>query len=79
MGEFPATLQNMHYDGADAAVKGQLYMYPHDFPNHWIQQTYLPDILRDAVYYNLGENKNEQAFKAYWDKIKQPHSAGGTT
>lgn len=79
VGAIPRQLQNMHYDGADAKVKGQHYLYPHDFPNHWTQQTYLPDILRDTHYYTFGDNKNEQAFKAYWDKIKQPHSAGGTT
>lgn len=79
VGAIPRQLQNMHYDGADAKVKGQHYLYPHDFPNHWTQQTYLPDVLRDTHYYTFGDNKNEQAFKAYWDKIKQPHSAGGTT
>ena len=68
--DFPRHLQNKHFDGDDAQVKGQHYLYPHDFPNHWVQQQYLPDALKDRVYYTYGENKNEQAAKAYWQKIK---------
>ncbi len=68
---FPRQLQNKHYDGADAKVKGQFYLYPHDYPNHWVQQQYLPDGVKDAVYYEPENNKNEQAYKAYWEKIKK--------
>lgn len=68
--DFPRHLQNKHFDGAEAEVKGQNYLYPHDFPNHWVQQQYLPDALKDRVYYEYGENKTEQAAKAYWQKIK---------
>lgn len=67
---FPRCLQNMHYDGADAKVKGQFYQYPHDFPNRWVNQQYMPEDLEGTIYYKAAENKNEQAFKAYWDKIK---------
>ncbi|MGN0488694.1 MAG: replication-associated recombination protein A [Ruminococcus sp.] len=69
-GPIPRTLQNKHFDGEDNPNKGQFYNYPHDFPNHYVQQQYLPDNLKDAVYYEYGDNKSEQAFKAYWDKIK---------
>ena len=69
-GPIPRTLQNKHFDGEDAEVKGQFYQYPHDFPNRWVDQQYLPDALKDRVYYEYGENKMEQAAKAYWDKIK---------
>ena len=69
-GPIPRQLQNMHYDGDDAAVKGQFYMYPHDYPNRWVQQQYLPDALKDKQYYYYGDNKQEQAAKEYWDKIK---------
>jgi putative ATPase len=69
-GPIPRQLQNKHYDGADAKVKGQFYLYPHDFPGHWVEQQYLPDVLRGKVYYRPGENKTEQAAKAYWDAIK---------
>lgn len=69
-GPIPRQLQNKHYDGEDAEVKGQFYLYPHDFENHWTAQQYLPDVLKDKHYYSFGQNKNEQAFKAYWEKIK---------
>ena len=66
----PRQLQNKHYDGDDVQNKGQFYVYPHDYPNHWAYQQYLPDALKNTQYYKFGDNKNEQAFKAYWDKIK---------
>lgn len=69
-GPIPRTLQNKHYDGEDAEVKGQHYIYPHPYPNHWVEQQYLPDKIKDAVYYNYGNNKNEQKFKEYWQKVK---------
>lgn len=71
IGPIPRRLQNMHYDGEDNQNKGQFYNYPHDYPNHYIKQQYLPDVLKDAVYYEYGDNKNEQSFKSYWDKIKE--------
>lgn len=69
-GPVPRQLQNMHYDGEDNNNKGQFYNYPHDYPNHYVNQQYLPDIIRDRVYYEYGNNKNELAYKAYWDRIK---------
>ena len=69
-GPIPRQLQNKHYDGADAKVKGQHYIYPHDYPNHWVEQQYLPDAIKDRRYYQPGDNKNEQAFAQYWKKIK---------
>ena len=69
-GAIPRQLQNKHYDGADAKVKGQFYNYPHDFKNHWVEQQYLPNAIKDAIYYVPAENKNEQAFAEYWRKIK---------
>ena len=69
-GPIPRTLQNKHFDGEDAEVKGQFYQYPHDFPGRWVDQQYLPDALKDRVYYHFGENKTEQAAKAYWERFK---------
>ena len=66
----PRQLQNVHYDGEEREQKGQNYIYPHMYPNHWVYQQYLPDDIRDHVYYEFGENKTEQAYKSYWDKIK---------
>lgn len=70
-GSVPRQLQNKHFDGADAKVKGQFYQYPHEFKNHYVKQQYLPDNLKNTVYYQFGDNKNEQSFKAYMDKIKE--------
>lgn len=66
----PRQLQNVHYDGEERAVKGQHYLYPHSYPNHWIDQQYLPDDIRDHRYYTPGENKTEQAYQEYWKRIK---------
>ena len=70
-GDFPRHLQNKHFDGEGAEIKGQNYLYPHDYPNHWVKQQYLPDNLKDRKYYEYGENKNEQAAKKYWEHIKK--------
>ena len=66
----PRQLQNVHFDGEERAEKGQHYLYPHSYPNHWIPQQYLPDDIADHTYYECGDNKTEQAYKAYWDRIK---------
>ena len=70
-GPIPRQLQNKHCDGADNPRKGQFYQYPHDFPNHWVRQQYLPDELRNARYYRSGDNKTERAYAHYWETVKQ--------
>ena len=67
----PRTLQNTHYDGDEAKIKGQHYKYPHDYPHHYVKQQYLPDDIKDAKYYIYQDNKYEQALKEYWDKVKK--------
>lgn len=69
-GRIPRCLQNKHYDGDDVKNKGQFYKYPHSFPHCWVEQQYLPDALLGRQYYKFGDNKTEQAAKAYWDAIK---------
>ena len=66
---FPRHLQNMHADSY-SMEREQGYLYPHDYPNHWVQQQYLPDELVGTKYYEYGPNKVEQAAKQYWDAIK---------
>jgi putative ATPase len=68
-GDFPRHLQNMHADSY-SMEREQGYNYPHNYPNHWVKQQYLPDDLKDARYYEYGPNKVEQAAKQYWDAIK---------
>ncbi len=69
-GDIPRHLQNKHFDGEDAEIRGQHYKYPHSFPNHYVKQQYLPDNIKNKKYYEFGNNKTEQKFKEYWDKIK---------
>lgn len=69
-GRIPRTLQNKHFDGEDNPNKGQFYKYPHDHKNHYVSQQYLPDDIKSRKYYVFGDNKIEQAAKAYWDLVK---------
>ena len=69
-GPVPRELQNVHADGT-GFEREQGYKYPHGFLNHWVSQQYLPDALKDARYYEYGDNKIEQAAKAYWEAIKK--------
>ena len=69
-GNIPRELQNVHADGT-GFEREQGYLYPHDFPNHWVRQQYLPDPIRDAHYYEYGDNKTEQAARRYWEEIKK--------
>ena len=66
---FPRHLQNMHAD-TYTMEREQGYQYPHNFPNHWVKQQYLPDDLAGKTYYEYGQNKLEQSAKQYWDAIK---------
>ena len=68
-GDFPRHLQNMHAD-TYTMEREQGYQYPHNYPNHWVRQQYLPDGLKNAKYYEYGPNKVEQAAKQYWDAVK---------
>ena len=70
VGPFPRELQNVHADGA-GFERDQGYKYPHNYPGHWVRQQYLPDDLKNARYYEYGDNKTEQAAKRYWDEIKK--------
>ena len=69
IGSVPRELQNVHADGT-GFEREQGYRYPHEYPGHWIQQQYLPDVLKNRVYYEYGDNKTEQAAKKYWEAIK---------
>lgn len=68
---FPRQLQNNHCDASDVKNKGQFYLYPHDFENHWVAQEYLPKELKNTKYYIPDKNKTESSFNSYWNKIKK--------
>ena len=69
-GNIPRELQNVHADGT-GFEREQGYLYPHNFPNQWVRQQYLPDALKGTKYYEFGDNKTEQAAKRYWEEIKK--------
>ena len=68
-GDVPRELQNVHADST-GMEREQGYRYPHSYPGHWVKQQYLPDALKTVKYYHYGDNKTEQAARAYWEKIK---------
>lgn len=70
-GPVPRQLQNVHCDGEDNPNKGQFYLYPHSYRNHWTPQQYLPDAIKDTVYYEFGDNRNERTAGEYWEKVKK--------
>ena len=70
LGDIPDYLKDAHYSGAAKLGHGLTYKYPHDYPNHYVEQQYLPDVLRSASYYEEGPNKAEQQAKQYWQKVK---------
>ena len=69
-GDIPRELQTVHADSA-GMEREQGYLYPHDFPGHWVKQQYLPNELKNRKYYQYGDNKTEQAARRYWEEIKK--------
>ena len=69
VGSVPRELQNVHADGT-GFEREQGYLYPHDYPGHWVRQQYLPDVLKNRRYYEYGDNKMEQAAKKYWETVR---------
>ena len=69
-GDIPLHLKDAHYASAKKLGRGVEYKYPHSFENHYVEQQYLPDAIKDKKYYIHGKNKNETAFKNYWNVIK---------
>ena len=69
MGEIPPHLKDAHYGGAQNLGHGTNYKYPHSYPNHYVKQQYLPDEIKDRVYYEFGDNKTEQAALLYRKKL----------
>lgn len=70
-GNVPAHLRDSHYSGAAKLGHGLDYRYPHDYPNHYVKQQYLPDNLAGTVYYEPGDNKNERALRNYLEELRR--------
>lgn len=69
-GQIPPHLRDAHYSGSASLGHGVDYLYPHDYPNHYVKQQYLPDVLAGTRYYTPGENKNERAIRDYMERLK---------
>ncbi|MBQ9544423.1 MAG: replication-associated recombination protein A [Clostridia bacterium] len=67
--DMPSRLKNNHFFGE--GDKKDAYIYPHDYPDHYVEQQYLPDDIKNSVYYRYGANRQEEAARAYWEKIKK--------
>ncbi len=67
----PPNIQDSHYGGAGKLGHGEGYLYPHAFPNHYVEQNYMPADLKGKRYYEFGDNKLENASREYWNKIKE--------
>ena len=70
-GDVPAHIKDMKSPSKEGLSPNEDYKYPHSYPNHWVKQSYLPNEIENDVYYTFGENKTEQAAKAYWERIKK--------
>ena len=70
-GDIPLHLKDAHYSGAKDLGRGVDYKYPHDYPNNYVKQQYLPESIKNKKYYTHGNNKNELAFKHFWDNLKK--------
>lgn len=71
VGDIPDSLKDAHYGGAEKLGHGIEYKYPHAFENHYVKQQYLPDNIKDKIYFEFGDNKTESAAKKYWENIKK--------
>lgn len=71
IGDIPLHLKDAHYSGAKDLGRGVDYKYPHDYPNNYVKQQYLPESIKNKKYYIPGNNKNELAFKHFWDNLKK--------
>ena len=70
IGDIPSHLKDAHYSGAKNLGRGTEYNYPHNFENHYVHQQYLPNELKNAIYYKPQKNKYEESLRKYWDAIK---------
>ena len=70
IGDMQPYLKDAHYSGAKKLGRVG-YKYPHDYPNNYVKQEYMPDNLKGRIYYTPGNNKYENAIKEYWSKIKK--------
>ncbi|MCZ0756776.1 replication-associated recombination protein A [Anoxybacillus sp. J5B_2022] len=69
IGDIPAHLKDAHYEGASVLGHGKGYLYPHDYPNSWVSQQYLPDGLEGVQYYHPKENGEEKHYAKVYNRL----------
>ncbi|WP_033161380.1 replication-associated recombination protein A [[Mycoplasma] collis] len=69
--KIPNHLKDNHYKSAYKLGNGIGYKYPHDYPNSYVKQTYLPKEINNLNFFEFGDSKNEQKILEYWNKIKK--------
>ena len=72
LGEVPVNLRDTHYKGSERLGNGAGYLYPHDFPGHWVEQNYMPNGFEGTVYYQPGELGFEQTLRKHKDETNGP-------
>ncbi|WP_315118182.1 replication-associated recombination protein A [uncultured Clostridium sp.] len=70
IGDIPSHIKDSHYSGAENLGRGIGYKYPHNYKNNYVKQQYLPEDIKDTVYYNPGNNKMEEQFSNYIKSLK---------
>jgi ATPase related to the helicase subunit of the Holliday junction resolvase len=73
LGEVPSHLRDCHYNGSKKLGRGVNYKYPHMYENNYVYQQYIPDKLKNKIYYVPGKNKMEIAADNYMKRIKGNH------
>lgn len=76
-GEIPLYLKDGHYEGAKTLGRMQGYIYPHDFPDHWTRQEYMPSGLKGKKFYEFSDNRLEETSRKYWEAIKSEDEKKG--
>ena len=67
--DIPNSIKDAHYSGSKEIGRGCGYKYPHNFKNHYVKQQYLPDSIKDSIYYIPQENKTEKNIKKYLEYL----------
>lgn len=76
IGEIPEHLKDTHYKGASELGHGIGYKYPHDYPNSWVSQEYLPEKLKNRIYYKPKENGQEKYFSKVFERLEELKNKG---
>ena len=69
--QVPVHLQDRHYKGAEKLGRGLDYKYAHDYPNHYVEQQYMPSEIQKAKFYEPSDNGHEKEIKEWMEFLKK--------